>query len=294
MRVIERPTWLIARNNHVQITESWVADRLRRRSLAQKHPVDDFMFEYYPISPKKLQTWHPGIEHTLTVNESDKSYFDDNQYVTNDNQLSVSRAWLLDQIDDIHETLELLKATMNRTASHGCFGLHEWAMVLGAQEIRHEQWRLRLSDEQIRQTIQEVGLKCTHFDAFRFFTEEARPLNPLQLARKNQIQFEQPGCLHANMDLYKIAHRWSAIVGSPLVRMCFRLAREIRTLDMQSAPYDLENLGVMPIKLETSQGRAEFAKLQKQFSQRAQLLRENLIMRLERATLHEQQISLIL
>ena len=153
-------------------------------------------------------------------------------------------------------------------------------MVLDQSELRHAQWPLRVSQSQIAATISEVGLRCTHFDAFRFFTETARPLNPLQLVRADQQHMEQPGCLHANMDLYKIAMRWAPIVGSIMVRQCFRLARQIRSLDMRSAPYDLQDLGVTPIPIETPQGRQEFALQQKAFSDRAQILRTEIIKRL--------------
>jgi hypothetical protein len=156
-------------------------------------------------------------------------------------------------------------------------------MVLGQEQLRHNSWPLRISQSQIAKTIDEVGLRCTHFDAFRFFTDKAKPLNPLQLIRADQLETEQPGCLHANMDLYKIAMRWVPILGSLFARQCFRLARDIRTVDMQSAPYDLIDLGVKPIKIETPEGRLLFANKQKAFSERAQVLRTKMVTHLEQA-----------
>jgi hypothetical protein len=50
---------------------------------------------------------------------------------------------------------------------------------------------------------------------------------------------------------------------------------------MQSAPYDLGDLGVQPIKIETPQGRQIFAQKQKIFSERAQVLRARMISQLE-------------
>jgi hypothetical protein len=52
---------------------------------------------------------------------------------------------------------------------------------------------------------------------------------------------------------------------------------------MQTAPYDLANLGVIPIPVETQSGRDEFAKLQIGFAQRAQTLRTELIESLKSA-----------
>jgi hypothetical protein len=46
---------------------------------------------------------------------------------------------------------------------------------------------------------------------------------------------------------------------------------------MQTAPYNLADLGVIPIPVETKAGREEFATLQLGFAQRAQTLRTDLI-----------------
>ena len=264
---------------HEQIVASWTKDRLHRRSRGLKHPVDDFMFEYYPISAKKLSTWHPGWRSKLESNLNAIEIFNAELYSI-ENVIELRTDELQMRLTEVSSELEFLTATMDRPARTGCFGLHEWAMVLGESELRHAQWPLRISQSEIAETISEIGLRCTHFDAFRFFTETARPLNPLQLVRADQSKVEQPGCLHANMDLYKIAMRWAPILGSVMVRQCFRLAREIRTLDMQSAPYDLRDLGVTPIPIETSEGRQEFARQQKRFSDRAQVLRTEIIHRL--------------
>jgi predicted DNA-binding transcriptional regulator YafY len=85
------------------------------------------------------------------------------------------------------------------------------------------------------------------------------------------------------MDLYKYAQRFAPIVGSGIVRSAFTLAKDIRTVDMQTAPYDLADLGVVPIPVETQAGRDKFAELQLGFAQRAQTLRTELITALKTA-----------
>lgn len=238
------------------------------------------MFEYYPISAKKLKTWHPGFQYSLETLPGDENDFPETTYRAT-SEISVNQDWMESQQEAIGAEIEFLTATAQRSARTGCFGLHEWAMVLGQDEVRHNDWPLRIPQTQIAKTIEDVGLRCTHFDAFRFFTEQARPLNPLQLVRADQLEVEQPGCLHANMDLYKIAMRWVPILGSLLARQSFRLARDIRTVDMQSAPYDLLALGVQPIRIETPEGRLIFAQKQKVFSERAQVLRAKMVGLLE-------------
>ena len=282
-RSISREQWEIARGHHQSIVTVWVEGRLDRRSKGLKNPVEDFMFEYYPISPNKLKTWHPGAFTLLEDVTPDDEIIHSKTVEVTDQGLGMNWGWVSESRPLIQRDLDLLKATAQRDPQHHCFGLHEWAMVLGSENRRHEDWPLRVSSQQIQKTIDEVGLRCTHFDAFRFFTDEAKPLNPLQLTRDSQVNLEQPGCLHANMDLYKLSHRWAPIVGSATVRSCFRLARRIRTLDMQGAPYDLSAMDVTPIQLETAAGRAQFAKLQKRFSGEAQSLRRVIYKQLQSA-----------
>jgi hypothetical protein len=67
---------------------------------------------------------------------------------------------------------------------HGCFGLHEWAMVYGqAEQRRHAAWPLRLGAEGTDAVVRAMPMRCTHYDAFRFFTPGARPLNKHAHAR---------------------------------------------------------------------------------------------------------------
>jgi hypothetical protein len=271
----------LARIHHEQV-DAWIGDRLNRRARGEKHPVDDFLFDYYPYSPARLRRWHPGPHRHLEgraaealqtpgfMYANDRTFFD----------LASLPENLRKRLErEVTDTLRLLKATRSRPGRFGCFGMHEWAMVLGldADHVRHTSWPLRVSPDEIRQTIEAVGLRCTHFDAFRFFTPEAIPLNPLTLTRQNQAQTEQPGCLHATMDLYKYAMRLQPLVPMDLVADAFALARDIRNVDMQAAPYDLSALGVEPIPLEHDQGRKDFADLQRQHAQRGAVIRDRLI-----------------
>jgi hypothetical protein len=180
---------------------------------------------------------------------------------------------------------DLLAATAGRQPHLGCFGLHEWAMVyrLGPDEVRHTEWPLRLGQPEIAAIVEARGLRCSHFDAFRFFTAPARPLNLIRPARDTQHEFEQPGCLHANMDLYKWSYKLAPLVGSDTVADCFELARDIRVLDMRASPYDLADLGYEPVCVETAAGRARYAAAQREFADRAAPLRARLIAVIDRA-----------
>src|SRR5699024_8988172 len=118
---------------------------------------------------------------------------------------------------------------------------------------------------------------CSHFDAFRFFTAPARPVNRLQPTRENQPELEQPGCLHANMDLLRASLTLGPACPGDLLLDTFELARDIRVLDMRASPYDLASLGYPPVPIETAAGRAEYVAAQREFADRSRPLREQLV-----------------
>ncbi len=174
---------------------------------------------------------------------------------------------------------DLLERTATRPGRFGCFGLHEWAMVyrLDPSDVRHSGWPLRLGGAGTDAVVESHQVACSHFDAYRFFTPDAAPLNAMTPTRESQPALEQPGCLHAGMDLYKWAHKLVPVVPSDLVMDCFELARDIRSLDMRAAPYDLRELGYEPVCIETAEGKAQYAAEQRSFSGRGQALRARLI-----------------
>jgi hypothetical protein len=157
--------------------------------------------------------------------------------------------------------------------------MHEWAMVYRQtpEETRHNVLPLRLGPEATAALVDETTVRCSHFDAFRFFTPAARPLNVLQPTRETQHEHDQPACLHANMDVYRWAYKLSPLVPSELVADCFALAKEIRTLDMRASPYDLTGIGLDSLQVETPEGRADYVRHQREFAQRAGVLRQQLI-----------------
>ena len=84
------------------------------------------------------------------------------------------------------------------------------------------------------------------------------------------------------MDLYKHAFRLSPLVASELVADCFELARDIRVLDMRASPYDLSELGYEPVRIETPEGKQEYAAAQRGFAERGTPLRHRLVEECER------------
>ena len=264
---------------HAERVDAWVGPHLERRRQGVKHPVHDFLFTYYSQRPAALRRWHPGWGVTL-LDAPEYAEAKGYSVVEERASASVTKPHLLSQLPLVESIRRLLVATAGRTPTLGCFGLHEWAMVHRAAAtpgaIRHD-WPLRLGDSGTDEVVEQHRIGCSHFDAFRFFTDSARPLNTLQPGRDDRTEFEQPGCLHAGMDLYKHAFRLTPLVPSELVADCFELAWDIRELDMRASPYDFNALGFEPVRIETTSGKQEYVAAQRGFAERGAPLRQRLI-----------------
>jgi len=262
---------------HHARADAATAAHVSRRAHARKHPVEDFLFTYYAHRPAQLRRWHPGPTVSLEGASGRAGW---RFYRYDDGAAYVDRsAFLGARGDTLRLVLDLLSATADRAPHLGCFGLHEWAMVYrqSPEQVRHADWPLRLGPAGTDEVVESHQIQCSHFDAYRFFTAPARPLNTLVLSRDSQSEMEQPGCLHANMDLYKWSYKLSPAIPSTLTLDCLDLAREIRELDMRAAPYDLRALGYEPVQIETPEGKAAYVAAQRDFGARAQVLRGRLI-----------------
>ena len=282
---MSRAEWEPLAEAHAARVDRYTRPHLERREARVKHPVHDFLFTYYSQRPAQLRRWHPGVGVALEDAPEHggwKGYrvvpLSGRHGARSGARVEVDPAYVASQRPLVEAIRRLLVATASRPAQLGCFGLHEWAMVHRASEhgTRHD-WPLRLGERGTDEVVEGHRITCTHFDAFRFFTPSARPLNTLSPGSKDREEFEQPGCLHAGMDLYKHAFRLSPMVPSELVADCFELAWDIRVLDMRASPYDLADLGLDPVRIETAEGKRTYADAQAAFAERGAPLRARLV-----------------
>jgi len=271
--------WLGRQRAHEERVTAWTAPHQARVARGEKHPVYDFLFEYYRFRPGWLRRWHPGPDVTL-AGDAARAFLRWPEYCETADGVALNLAALPpSRREAVAWIRALLRATAERPPQFACFGLHEWAMVYRqtADELRHGQWPLRFAADEIARVVEAQPIRCSHFDAFRFFTAPARPLNRLQPTRPEAPQLEQRGCLHANMDLYKWAFKLAPFTPAELVADCFALARDIRAVDMRASPYDFQALGFTPIRIETPEGRAAYEAYQRDFAERSQPLRARLV-----------------
>ncbi|MDX2183700.1 MAG: hypothetical protein SFW08_06945 [Gemmatimonadaceae bacterium] len=283
--VLSTAEWQARAATHFARIQPYTAPRRARRARGESHPVHDFLFTYYHYSAGRLESWHPAPGEAIEDSEVARARFRAPAY-------SVVGGAIVRRPGDIPagkrdalvRTRALLAATRDRPAHFGCYGLHEWAMVYGGHEIRHAGVApLRLPQAEIDALVDSRPIACSHFDAFRFFAPAAKPRNRLPIVWETRDSLEQPGCIHANMDLYRWAFTGMPWVGSDLLADCFALAMELRDLDMQAGPYDLRAFGVAPLCIETPEGRDEYARRQRELSQRASGLRAQLIEAIDRS-----------
>jgi hypothetical protein len=277
--VLNTAEWQARAAAHVARVRPYTVPRRERRARGESHPVHDFLFQYYSYSAGKLETWHPAPHEVIEDSADARSRFRSPVYRTeagiigrNIADLSAAKRTVL------VSTRQLLHDTRDRTAHFGCYGMHEWAMVYRGYEIRHAGVApLRLPQHEIDGFVESRPVACSHFDAFRFFAPSAKPYNRLPIVWETRYDAEQPGCIHANMDLYRWAYTCMPWVGSDMLADCFELAMALRDLDMQAGPYDLRAFGVVPVCIETAEGRDEYQRRQRDLSARAAVLRTWLI-----------------
>lgn len=241
MRCVRRAFSLAAKpSNHsgCNAHESALLHREEMTSLLQgelyrdrSHPVYNFLFTYYHFSPKVLFQYSPGVGNSFRVTDEMRCaglvperglrLIEEDVYAVCPAEVTV----VPPQLAALQNTLRILRNVQNRRPVLSCFGLHEWAMLyrLPDTSIRKQSLPLRVSQNELESVVESHHLRCTHFDAFRFFTGEAKIRNAIQapqgdtngkktkdncssgkhMTRASQADLEQPGCIHTHMDLFK-------------------------------------------------------------------------------------------
>ncbi|MBY0489309.1 MAG: hypothetical protein K2R93_05665 [Gemmatimonadaceae bacterium] len=279
MPVLTTAEWQARAEAHQSRTQRFTGPWRERRARGAVHPVYDFLFQYYHYSPAKLDAWHPAPFESLEDSPEARARFPEPVYVAAGGTIArTPDALTASERTQLAQARQVLEATHARPAQFGCYGMHEWAMVYGGRDVRHAAVApLRLPQAEVDAFVESRPIVCSHFDAFRFFAPAAKPLNRVPLAWEARYDFEQPGCIHANMDLYRWAYVSMPWIGSDLLWACFALAVALRELDMQATPYDLRDLGFAPVRIERPEGREEYQRRQRELSARASILREQLL-----------------
>lgn len=296
--VLAEAEWRARESAHGERADALTEAHRARKLRGEKHPVEDFLWTYYSVKPRELRRWHPGAGVLLENAAPDRADWKHYRAVGDPAR---SQAAVVDgarphaEVDitgyferrghTVDYVEKLLTATLAHTPRYGCFGLHEWAMVykMTPEQLRHSALPLRIGHDATNAVVESHTIGCTHFDAFRFFTPQAAPLNTIELSREAQHETEQSGCLHAGMDVYKWAAKLGPIVPGELLLDAFVLARDIRELDMRASPYDVTGYfgasgePLTPVPIETPDGKRTYAQYQRGFAARGDAIRHRLL-----------------
>ena len=274
VQTLDIDVWQSRARDHARRADHLTAAHRARKQRREVHPIEDFLFTYYSITPGELRRWHPGAAVSLAGADERIEW---KYYVLRDGAARVDvPAFFARRGSTVDYVENLLSRTLERTPRFACFGLHEWAMVYrqSPEQLRHRGLSLRIGRDATDEVVESHPIACSHFDAFRFFTPDAAPLNQLQPTRETQPEHEQAGCLHAGMDVYKWCGKLGPIIPGELLLDAFELARDIRIVDMQASPYDVGPYGLPAIPIETPEGKREYADRQRGFAKRGNALRE--------------------
>lgn len=272
-----RHEWAERQRAHVARVSEWADSRIARATRDIPDPVYDFLFEYYPFRPSHLKRWSPGVGVVLQDALAHELDWADDFQVGPDGAYIPYTSFPERRRPFLEWAHKYLTGIADRPPQFSCFGLHEWAMVYRCEAPRHSQVPMRLSPEEIDQVVESSDLRCTHYDAFRFFTPGAAPLNKNPLTRELTTDFDQRACIHVTMDLYRFAHKIAPWCSSELIADAFLLAADARRVDMRASPYDLQADGLEPIRVETTSGREEYINEQRRLADLAVPIRQRLI-----------------
>ncbi|KRE30399.1 hypothetical protein [Agromyces sp. Soil535] len=58
--VLDARDWRAREEAHAERADALTAAHRARATRGERHPIEDFLFTYYPYSPSLLRRWHPG------------------------------------------------------------------------------------------------------------------------------------------------------------------------------------------------------------------------------------------
>ena len=60
-RVLGYAEWSKIARDHTESAESYTSKSRARRDRGEEHPIEDFLFRYYPYPLSLIEQWHPGL-----------------------------------------------------------------------------------------------------------------------------------------------------------------------------------------------------------------------------------------
>ena len=142
---LSREEWQGCREADLGRVRPWAEDRVRRMARGEKHPVHDFLFEYYSFRPAHLLRWSPGVDVRLRGRDRGRRRLGRVRAVRRRPRSFPHSAFPATARSYLHWAVQLPERGRRRGSRRSrCLGLHEWAMVYRDPNVRHPYVPLRL------------------------------------------------------------------------------------------------------------------------------------------------------
>ncbi len=149
---------------------------------------------------------------------------------------------------------------------------------LPEDRTRHAAYPLRLGPAGTDEVVEAHRIACSHFDAYRFFTAPARPLNTLSpgRARPPGVRAARRACTPAwtSTSTRSGSPRWSPPSWSPTASSWPATSGSSTCARRRTT---CPALGYEPVRIETPEGKREYAAAQRGFAERGAPLRARLV-----------------
>ena len=69
--ILSLETWQEIAARHLEEARTFTANSRKRRDRGEAHPVEDFLFDYYPYPLALIELWHPGIGTAIASEDAE-------------------------------------------------------------------------------------------------------------------------------------------------------------------------------------------------------------------------------
>ncbi|KAL3937580.1 MAG: hypothetical protein SGBAC_007338 [Bacillariaceae sp.] len=234
-------------------------------ALDPENPIYNFLIEYYGLKGakgvRKLCRWSPSPGLLMQCQSNN-----------------------IETVDQLHE----LSAAYTQEATIDAPTMYDSILLEGAEEhdfgsTIHLRGATVVSGEGVLYSPAAFYGKGDpsqkDSNALRFFAEDALPLNKFggPLKRDDQAKLEQPACVHAHMDLLKLALKLTPFGDAQLLQSVLEVGLEARKLDVAASPYDASAYGVGVVPIDTPEGRNKYREDQMKLMKRVEPVRKSLL-----------------
>src|SRR5438874_4249346 len=114
MILLPEPEWRERQRAHVARVNAWLEPHCSRVARGEKHPVYDFLFEYYRFKPALLRRWYPGLG-VILQGAGAREFLRWNEYCERAEGVTVDPCSLKPaRIESVHWLLGMLHACQQR------------------------------------------------------------------------------------------------------------------------------------------------------------------------------------